>query len=170
MKTTRYCFLFFATLLTAAPSYAQWAVFDATNFGEAVKNSSDGADVHDGNQTRDEIIQAYNLAHYMSQMPQNLYQRYKAEFALWTNVNCTRYLWKHRSLGWSTEYGLFRRVTGRLYRAVVQSTPIRNLTSDSSIRLPRRRSRISTPLQTLRRDDHGRVNHSWPDPLPLRVA
>ncbi|HWY54155.1 MAG TPA: hypothetical protein VNZ03_06805 [Terriglobales bacterium] len=88
MRLVRYCFLFFALCLSAAPSYAQWAVFDASNLAEAVKEFKQLQQVYTtANQTRDQIIQAYNLAHYMSQMPQNLSQRYNAQFALWTNLN-----------------------------------------------------------------------------------
>ena len=88
MKTTGCCFLFFATLIMATPSYAQWPVFDATNYANAVHEYQELQHMYTtANQTRDEIIQAYNLARYMSRMPQDLYQRYKAQFALWTNVN-----------------------------------------------------------------------------------
>jgi hypothetical protein len=88
LKATRYCFLIFSVFLLATPSYAQWPVFDATNYANAVHEYQELQHMYTtANQTRDEIIQAYNLARYMSQMPQDLYQRYKAQFALWTNVN-----------------------------------------------------------------------------------
>lgn len=88
MKLARYCFLFSALCLAAVPSYAQWPVFDASNFAEAVNEFDQLQQMYTtANQTRDQIIQAYNLAHYMSQMPQDMYQRYKAQFALWTNLN-----------------------------------------------------------------------------------
>ena len=87
MRLARYCF-FFSLCLATVPSYAQWAVFDASNLAEAVKEFKQLQQVYTtANQTRDQIIQAYNLAHYMSQMPQNLSQRYNAQFALWTNLN-----------------------------------------------------------------------------------
>jgi hypothetical protein len=88
LKSTRCCFLFLASLAVATPSYAQWPVFDATNYANAVHEYQELQHMYTtANQTRDEIIQAYNLARYMSQMPQDLYQRYRAQFALWTNVN-----------------------------------------------------------------------------------
>ncbi len=88
MRAVRYCFLFFALYLAVTPSYAQWAVFDASNLAEAVQEFNQLQQVYTtANQTRDQIIQAYNLAHYMSQMPQNLAQRYKSQFAMWTNLN-----------------------------------------------------------------------------------
>jgi len=87
VRTVRYCFLFFALCLAAAPAYAQFAVIDASNLAEAVKQFKQLQQVYTtANQTRDQIIQAYNLAHYMSQMPQDMYQRYKAQFALWMNL------------------------------------------------------------------------------------
>jgi hypothetical protein len=74
--------------LTVTPSYAQWAVFDATNYGNAVQEYQQLQQMYTtALQTRDQIIESYNLAHYMSQMPQDFYQRYKADFALWTNLN-----------------------------------------------------------------------------------
>jgi hypothetical protein len=39
------------------------------------------------NQTRNQIIQAYNLAYQMSRMPQNLAIRYQSGFSQWTNVS-----------------------------------------------------------------------------------
>jgi hypothetical protein len=88
VRLARYCFLFSALCLAAVPSYAQWPVFDASNFAEAVNEFDQLQQMYTtANQTRDQIIQAYNLAHYMSQMPQDMYQRYKAQFALWTNLN-----------------------------------------------------------------------------------
>jgi len=88
MRAVRYCFLFFALCLAVTPSYAQWMVFDASNLAEAVKEFKQLQQMYTtANQTRDQIIQAYNLAHYMSRMPQNLAQRYKSQFAMWTNLN-----------------------------------------------------------------------------------
>jgi hypothetical protein len=88
VRTARYCFLFLTLCLAASPSYAQWAVFDVTNYANAVHEYEQLQQMYTtANQTRDQIIQAYNLAHYMSQMPQNLYQRYKARFATWSSLN-----------------------------------------------------------------------------------
>ena len=87
MRLARYCFLFFVLCFAGAPSYAQLAVIDASNLAEAVKEFKQLQQVYTtANQTRDQIIEAYNLAHYMSQMPQDMYQRYKAQFALWMNL------------------------------------------------------------------------------------
>ena len=89
MKAVRYSFLFLAlSVVTAAPSYAQFAVFDASNLAEATKEFGQLQQMYTtAVQTRNQIIQAYNLAHYMAHMPQNLQQRYLAQFTLWTNLN-----------------------------------------------------------------------------------
>lgn len=89
MKILRYCCLSVAlSFFAALPSYAQWAVFDASNLAEAVKEFQQLQQMYTtATQTRDQIIQAYNLAHYMSQMPQNLEQRYLAQFSSWTNLH-----------------------------------------------------------------------------------
>lgn len=89
MKAVRYSFLFLAlSVVTAARSYAQFAVFDASNLAEATKEFGQLQQMYTtAVQTRNQIIQAYNLAHYMAHMPQNLQQRYLAQFTLWTNLN-----------------------------------------------------------------------------------
>jgi hypothetical protein len=81
----------FVLVLTAwlVPSaHAQWTVFDPTNYANAVKEFKQLQQLYTtANQTRDQITQAYNLAYQMSRMPQNLYQRYQAEFSQWTNLS-----------------------------------------------------------------------------------
>jgi len=124
VKTLRYCFLFFALCLTAAPSYAQWAVFDASNFGEAVKEFKQMEQMYTtANQTRDQIIQSYNLAHYMSQIPQNLYQRYKAQFALWTNLNAPNTYGNTGAWVSALNYGTPQQSLAGYTAAVVQPSP-----------------------------------------------
>ena len=81
--------LVFALTAFVVPSvHAQWAVFDSTNYANALKEYHQMQQMYTtANQTRDQIIQAYNLAYQMSRMPQNLYQRYKTEFSQWTNLS-----------------------------------------------------------------------------------
>jgi hypothetical protein len=89
MKSGKLCclVLMFAALLVPS-AQAQWAVFDATNYANAVNEFKQLQQMYTtANQTRDQIIQAYNLAYQMSRMPQNLYQRYKSDFAQWTNLS-----------------------------------------------------------------------------------
>jgi hypothetical protein len=89
MKSARMFILLFVLTAFVVPSaQAQWAVFDSTNYANAVNEYKQLQQMYTtANQTRDQIIQAYNLAYQMSRMPQNLYQRYKADFAQWTNLS-----------------------------------------------------------------------------------
>ncbi len=89
MKSGRLCcFIFGLLTLFTQSAHAQWAVFDATNFANALKELKQMQQMYTtANQTRDQIVQGYNLAYQMSRMPQNLYQRYKSDFSQWTNVS-----------------------------------------------------------------------------------
>jgi hypothetical protein len=88
MKRLSLTTLWVVSLMAAIPAHAQWAVFDAANYGKAVAEYSELQQMYTtASQTRDQVIQAYNLAHSMSQMPQNLSQRYEAEFSQWTNLS-----------------------------------------------------------------------------------
>jgi hypothetical protein len=121
VKPLRYCFLFFTLCLFAAPSHAQWAVFDASNFGEAVKEFKQMEQMYTtANQTRDQIIQAYNLAHFMSQMPQNMYQRYRAQFTQWTNLNAPNTYGNTAAWVSALNYGMGQQSNTGYTAAVVQ--------------------------------------------------
>ncbi len=89
MKTGRlFCLvlMFFSLFMPAA--HAQWAVFDATNYANAVNEFKQVQQMYTtANQTRDQIIQAYNLAYQMSRMPQNLAARYRSSFSQWTTLS-----------------------------------------------------------------------------------
>jgi hypothetical protein len=89
MKQGRHCLLIFTFAALLVPSaHAQWAVFDATNYANAVKEFSQLQQMYTtANQTRDQIIQAYNLAYQMSRMPQNLAARYQSSFSQWTTLS-----------------------------------------------------------------------------------
>jgi hypothetical protein len=89
MKTGRTCclVLMFSALLVPA-AHAQWAVFDATNYANAVNEFKQLQQMYTtANQTRDQIIQAYNLAYQMSRMPQNFAARYQSSFSQWTTLS-----------------------------------------------------------------------------------
>jgi hypothetical protein len=82
------CFVFGLFSLSATAAHAQWAVFDATNYANAVKEFKQLNQMYTtANQTRDQIIASYNLAYQMSRMPQNLAQRYESSFSQWTNLS-----------------------------------------------------------------------------------
>lgn len=89
MKQGKICLLVFSLAALLVPSaQAQWAVFDATNFANAVKEFKQLQQMYTtANQTRDQVIQAYNLAYQMSKMPQNLASRYQSTFSQWTTLS-----------------------------------------------------------------------------------
>lgn len=75
-------------LLSTAKLYAQFAVFDSANYANALKEYQQAQQIYTtANETRDEIIQTYNLARQMARMPQDLYQRYGAQFAQWKTLS-----------------------------------------------------------------------------------
>lgn len=80
-------------LMFASQAQAQWAVFDSTNYVNAVKEYKQLQSLYTtANKTRDEVINAYNLAHQMAQMPQNLTQRYSAQFTNWKTLSASNSL------------------------------------------------------------------------------
>jgi hypothetical protein len=89
MKQGRFCLLIFTFAALLVPSaHAQWAVFDASNYANAIKEFKQLQQMYTtANQTRDQIIQSYNLAYQMSRMPQNLGALYRSSFSQWTNVS-----------------------------------------------------------------------------------
>jgi hypothetical protein len=124
VRAVRYCFFSFTLCLAVTPCYAQWAVFDASNLAEAVKEFKQLQQVYTtANQTRDQIIQAYNLAHYMAQMPQDLAQRYKAQFAMWTNLNAPNTYGNTSAWVNALNTGLSQQSLAGYLAAVVQVNP-----------------------------------------------
>src|SRR5579883_1910701 len=82
------CFVFGLLAFSASAAHAQWAVFDATNYANAVKEFKQLQQMYTtANQTRDEVIASYNLAYQMSRMPQNMAQRYESSFSQWANLS-----------------------------------------------------------------------------------
>jgi len=80
----------FAILFCANQAHAQWAVFDSTNYANAVNEYHQVEQLYTtANQTRDQVIQTYNLARQMAQMPQGLYQRYSTDFARWKTLSAS---------------------------------------------------------------------------------
>lgn len=79
----------FSTMF-CAKSHAQWAVFDSTNYANAIKEYRQVQQLYTtANETRDQVIHTYNLARQMAQMPHDLYQRYAAQFARWKTLSAT---------------------------------------------------------------------------------
>ena len=80
-------FLSLSALLPTV-GHAQWTVFDPSNYATALQEFHQLQQSYTtALQTRDQIISAYNLAYQMARMPQDLAQRYRADFAQWTNVS-----------------------------------------------------------------------------------
>jgi hypothetical protein len=73
-----------------AQLFGSGIVYDPTQSAHAISQIREAQQLYTtASQTRDQIIQTYNLAHQMAQMPQNLYRRYSAEFARWTTLSAT---------------------------------------------------------------------------------
>ena len=85
MKSAKILGLVFSLAILLAPAaHAQFAVFDASNFGEAVQEFGQLQQMYTtAVETRDQIVSAYNLAYQMSQMPQDMAARYATDFTLW---------------------------------------------------------------------------------------
>ena len=82
------CLVFSLATLLAPAAHAQFAVFDASNFGEAVQEFGQLEQMYTtAVETRDQIVSAYNLAYQMSRMPQNLAARYQSQASQWTNLS-----------------------------------------------------------------------------------
>jgi hypothetical protein len=73
-----------------AQLFGSGIVYDPTQSAHAISQIREAQQLYTtASQTRDQIIQTYNLAHQMAQMPPNLYRRYSAEFARWTTLSAT---------------------------------------------------------------------------------
>src|SRR5271168_4939690 len=86
--------LFFIPLLTAlfAPlAHAQFGsgiVFDPTQSAHAIQQIEQASQMYTtAVATRNQIVTMYNLAYQMSQLPQNLAARYKADWSQWTSLS-----------------------------------------------------------------------------------
>ena len=89
MKSIRIlCLIFSLAGLLAPAAHAQFAVFDASNFGEAIQEFGQLQQMYTtAVETRDQIVSAYNLAYQMSRMPQDMAARYQSQVSLWTNLS-----------------------------------------------------------------------------------
>ena len=83
-----FALIFLLAALLAPTAHAQWAVFDASNFGEAVQEFGQLQQMYTtAVETRDQIVTAYNLAWQMSRMPQDMAARYQSQASQWTNLS-----------------------------------------------------------------------------------
>ena len=82
------CLIFSLAILLAPAAHAQFAVFDASNLVEAIQEFGQLEQMYTtAVETRDQIISAYNLAHQMAQMPQDLAGRYQSQVSPWINLS-----------------------------------------------------------------------------------
>jgi len=137
MKSGRLCFLvlMFSALFVSS-AHAQWTVFDPTNYANAVSEYEQLQQMYTtANQTRDQIIQAYNLAYQMSRMPQNLYQRYKSDFSQWANLSAPNTYGNTSAWIDALNLGSPSRATSAYNSAVIQpqSYPGSSLTSQDAL-------------------------------------
>ena len=80
--------IFLLAALLSPAAHAQWAVFDASNFGEAVQEFGQLQQMYTtAVETRDQIVTAYDLAYQMSRMPQDMAARYQSQATQWTNLS-----------------------------------------------------------------------------------
>jgi hypothetical protein len=79
------------TALLAPPAHAQFGsgiVFDPTQSAHAIQQIEQGSEIYTtAVATRNQIVTMYNLAYQMSQLPQNLAARYKADWSQWTSLS-----------------------------------------------------------------------------------
>jgi hypothetical protein len=79
------------TVLFAPLAYAQFGsgiVFDPTQSAHAIQQIEQGSEIYTtAVATRNQIVTMYNLAYQMSQLPQNLAARYKADWSQWTSLS-----------------------------------------------------------------------------------
>ena len=91
MKTPRLFIPVLLLLFTLAPAvHAQFGsgiVFDPTQSAHAIQQIEQGSQLYTtAVATRNQIVTMYNLAFQMSQLPQNLGSRYRADWSQWTSL------------------------------------------------------------------------------------
>jgi len=90
MKISKSLFPILAVLALAPMARAQFGsgiVFDPTQSAHALQQIEQGSQIYTtAVATRNQIVTMYNLAYQMSQLPQNLEARYKADWSQWTSL------------------------------------------------------------------------------------
>ena len=92
MKFIKSLFPMIAVVLALAPTaHAQFGsgiVYDPTQSAHAIQQIEQGSQMYTtAVATRNQIVTMYNLAYQMSQLPQNLGARYKADWSQWTSLS-----------------------------------------------------------------------------------
>jgi hypothetical protein len=91
MKMNKSLFSIFTVVLALAPmAHAQFGsgiVFDPTQSAHALQQIEQASQIYTtAVATRNQIVTMYNLAYQMSQLPQDLEARYKADWSQWTSL------------------------------------------------------------------------------------
>ncbi|WP_260706547.1 hypothetical protein [Edaphobacter flagellatus] len=93
MKSRIFTFVPVLASLCAPLAHAQFGsgiVYDPTQSAHAIQQIQQASQLYTtAVATRNQIVSMYNLAYQMSQMPQNLAARYKADWAQWTSLQST---------------------------------------------------------------------------------
>lgn len=94
MKFNKPLFAVLPVILALAPAaHAQFGsgiVYDPTQSAHAIQQIEQGSQMYTtAVATRNQIVTMYNLAYQMSQLPQNLEARYKADWSQWTSLQST---------------------------------------------------------------------------------
>lgn len=91
VKISKSLFSILAVALALAPAaHAQFGsgiVYDPTQSAHAIQQIEQGSQLYTtAVATRNQIVTMYNLAYQMSQLPQNLAARYRADWSQWTSL------------------------------------------------------------------------------------
>ena len=94
MKFNRSLFAILPVILALAPAaraqFGGGIVYDPTQSAHAIQQIEQGSQLYTtAVATRNQIVTMYNLAYQMSQLPQNLGARYRADWSQWTNLQST---------------------------------------------------------------------------------
>jgi len=74
----------------ARAQFGSGIVYDPTQSAHAIQQIEQGSQLYTtAVATRNQIVTMYNLAYQMSQMPQNLASRYRADWSAWTSLQST---------------------------------------------------------------------------------
>lgn len=86
---------------SAHAQFGSGIVFDPTQSGHAIEQIREAQQLFTtANQTRDQIIQAYNLARQMANLPNALYRQLAAPWTNWTNLSAPNTY--GNTAGWTT--------------------------------------------------------------------
>jgi hypothetical protein len=135
----------------AIPAHAQLfgsgIVFDPTQSAHAISQIREAQQLYTtASQTRDQVIQSYNLARQMAQMPQDLYRRYAAEFSRWTTLSAANTYGNTADWVVAANTGAYDRASAAISRAGIPlvANPVATLSSIGSDAQATVKSQVAT--------------------------